>query len=136
MAALATETGFGENTHRATAMGEVCDDIEKPYEDAKADTTIIIGEPQRVKLPFACEEDIVHWECQLFENDDEEYTNDIGANTYFNVLSVDLVGIAKKKKKKKGGTRVIGSPVQQVQAPAPAREKKGAAKVDDENMEY
>ena len=32
-------------------------------------------------------------------------------STYFNVLSVDLVGAAKKKKKKKGGTRVIGSPI-------------------------
>jgi len=103
MAAFSGETGFGENTHRATAMGEVCDDIEKQCEDAKADNTIIIGVPQRVKLPFPCEEEIVHWECQLFENEDEEHTDDIGVATYFNVLSVDLVGVAKKKKKKRGG---------------------------------
>jgi len=111
MQVFAMETGFGENTHRATAEGEVCDSIEKQYDDAKADKTIIIGEPQHVKLPFASKEDIVHWECQLFENDDQDCLDDIGVTMYFNVLSVDLVGAAKKKKKKKGGTRVIGSPV-------------------------
>ena len=132
MAAFRAESGFGENTHRATAMGEVCDDIEKQYEDRKVDTTLIIGAPQRVKLPFACEEDIVHWECQLFENEDEDYQEDIGTATYFNVLSIDLVGIAKKKTKKKGGTRVIGSP----SATAATVEKKKTTKDDDDMNEF
>jgi len=131
MAPFAIKTGFGKNTHRAIAMGEVCEDIEKQHEDVKADTTIIIGEPQRVKLPFPCEEEIVHCECQLNENDDQECTDDISVTTHFNVLSLDLVGAAKKKKK--GSTQAIGLPVQ---SPAPAMHTgAGAAKVDDKNME-
>ena len=138
MAAFAAETGFGENTHRATAMGEVCDEVKKDYDDAKSDETIIIGLPQRVKLPFPCEEEIVHWECQLFSNEDQECEDDTGVSTYFNVLSIDLVGAAKKKKKKKGGTRAIGSPVQSL-APTnrtnTTAKGSGAAKVDEENMD-
>jgi len=120
----------------ATAMRDVCDDIEKQCEDAKANTTIIIGEPQCVKLPFVCEEEMLHWECPLFENEDQDCVDDIGATTHFNVLCVELDGVAKKKKKKKGGTRAIGSPVC---SPAPSNRAatKGTctAKVDDENME-
>jgi hypothetical protein len=33
----------------------------------------IIGNPQRDKLPFICEEKIVAWEIQVFDNDDTEF---------------------------------------------------------------
>jgi len=120
-------------------MREVCDHaIEKQCGDVKADTTIVIGEPQHVKLPFACEERTVHWDCPLFENNDEEHINDTCATARFNGLSCDLVDAAKKKKKKKkkGCTRAFGSPVQ---SPGPtnraARKGTCATNVDGENME-
>jgi hypothetical protein len=36
----------------------------------------LIGDPQRVKLPFPVEDEIVNWELLAFTNPDEELMNE------------------------------------------------------------
>jgi hypothetical protein len=71
----------------------------------------VVGDPQRIKLPFQCEQHIAHWEVQAFENDSQELTDGLGGSQYYFVLSVDLASVVmERKKKEKGGFRVISSP--------------------------
>ena len=46
------------------------------------------------------EEEIVEWECQLFCSDETEYSESVGSDVFYNVLSVELVSIKKKKKRR------------------------------------
>ena len=97
---------FTSNTHKATAFGEVVrrmnDSLNWPDE--------LNGAVQRTALPFPCEEDIVSWEVQAFENDDDDLTSNLGQQ-YFFVLSVELVSAEKMKTSKAaGGFVLFGSP--------------------------
>jgi hypothetical protein len=98
---------FNANTNKATAFMEVAGKIVSDLADGEE----IVADPQRVKLPFAVEDEIAEWEIQAFENDDaQELVDSLGAGQFFFVLSVDLIGIVKvKKTKKTGGFRVFGS---------------------------
>ena len=99
---------FNKNTHKATAQSAICEKVGKAYENEHTDD--IIGKPQLVKLPIEVEDDIANWECQLFASDELEFQETIQADVYYNVLSVDLKSIEKKKKKVKGKVRIVGSP--------------------------
>ena len=105
MQAYNHDDSFNEDTHKATALQEVVGrhtadlDIEEP----------MMGAPMQVKLPFKCEEDIKEWEIIAYDNDDK-FNKEVGANQYFFVLAVNLVGVEKVKKvKKTGAFRNLGT---------------------------
>jgi hypothetical protein len=101
--------GFTQDTHKATAFKEAAMKLHNHHQSFDEDD--IIGNPQRIKLPFQCEEHIVEWEVQAFENDSQALTDGLGGSQFYFVLSVDLVSVVKaRKKKEKGGFRVISSP--------------------------
>jgi hypothetical protein len=60
-----------------------------------------VGDPQRIKLPFQCEQHIAHWEVQAFENDSQELTDGLGGSQYYFVLSVDLASVVLMERKKR-----------------------------------
>jgi hypothetical protein len=90
---------FNENTNKATAFIEVSGKIVSDLTDGED----LVVDPQCVKL-FAVEDEIAEWELQAFENPDEELGDALGAQQYFFVLSVDLIGVAKIKKAKTSGS--------------------------------
>ena len=97
--------GFDQNTSQFTAHSHVVQDIRKVY-SAKPE---IIGKPQKIKLPFQCELDILHQELQLF-NGDELVSAGAGSQQYFSLLKVDLLAIERTTAKKaRAGMRVVGS---------------------------
>ena len=97
---------FTSNTHKATAFGEVV----RRMNDSLNWPDVLNGAVQRTALPFPCEEDIVSWEVQAFENDDDDLTSNLGQQ-YFFVLSVELVSAEKMKTSKAaGGFVLFGSP--------------------------
>jgi hypothetical protein len=95
------------DTHKATAFKEAAEKLHAHHE--LFDDETIIGTPQRIKLPFKCEEVIVDWEVQAFENDREELTDGLGGTQFCFVLSIDLASVTKARKKKpKGGSCARG----------------------------
>jgi hypothetical protein len=109
MAANKDDSGFTNDTHKATAFKEAAEKLHAHHESFDDET--IIGTPQRIKLPFKCEEVIVDWEVQAFENDSQEVTDGLGGTQFCFVLSIDLVSVTKAREKKpKGGFRVVTSP--------------------------
>jgi hypothetical protein len=111
MAANTGDAGFTRDTHKATAFKDAALKLHDHHDSFDDDD--IIGNPQRIKLPFKCEEQIVDWEVQAFENDDQELTDGLGGSQFYFVLSVDLVSVVKEReRRKKGGFRVVSSPVQ------------------------
>jgi len=115
MAAHGDDNKFTDDTHKATAFEDLVDSVDKQFGLDKdgAEKLDLFGKPMVVKLPFPCEEDLVSWEMQAFENDDEEFTNNCAGIQYFFVLSVVLQSQEKKKEKKKGGFRVFASPTKE-----------------------
>jgi hypothetical protein len=112
MAANEGDAGFTEDTHKATAFKDAAIKLHEHHRSFDGEEEIM-GTPQCIKLPFKCEENIVDWEVQAFEDDGDELVDSLGAPQFYFVLSVDLVSIIKpREKKKKGGFRVIGSPPQ------------------------
>jgi hypothetical protein len=106
MAANVGDSGFTEDNHKEAAM-KLHDHHESFDEDD------VVGDPQRIKLPFQCEQHIAHWEVQAFENDSAELTDGLGGSQLYFVPSVDLASVVmERKKKEKGGFRVISSPAQ------------------------
>ena len=98
---------FTEDTNKATAFQEVTATMTN-HLDAE---TPLIGAPQVVRLGHEVEEEIDSWELQAFENDDPRFTNLVGENQHFFVLTVDLFIAGKVKKQRKvGGMRILGSP--------------------------
>ena len=65
---------FMRNTHKTTTFAEVVrgmmTELEWPDD--------LNGSVQRTNLPFRCEEDIVSWEIQAFENEDDDLTTSLG----------------------------------------------------------
>jgi len=119
--AHADDAQVNTNAHKVTSFTETADAVEKDHTNPITDELELIGTPQEITLPFACEEEIIDWECQLHMSEENDYQEELDTNVYFNVLSVDLVSVEKKKKKKRGKTRVIGSPIR--------------AETEDEGME-
>lgn len=110
MVANVGTSGFTQDNHKATAFKEVAMKLHDHHESFDEDD--IIGDLQRVKLPFKCEQHIVEWEVQAFENESQELTDGLGSTQFYFVLSVDLVSVVKERKKKeKGGFRVVKSPL-------------------------
>jgi hypothetical protein len=104
-AAHYTDTGFNEDTHKATALREI---VAKYTDNLDAEEPLI-GEPMQIKLPFKVEEEIVKWELLAFDNS-HEFSEEIGNQQYYFVLTVDLVAVEKVKKEKKAPTfRMLGS---------------------------
>ena len=93
---------FTSNTHKATAFAEVIRRInnELNYPDN------LNGPVQRTKLPFRCEEEILSWEVQAFENDDVALTKSLGQQ-YFCVISVELISSEKVKSTRASGEFVV-----------------------------
>jgi hypothetical protein len=109
MAANVGASGFAEDNHKAAAFKEAAMKLYDHHESFDEDD--IVGDPQRIKLPFQCEQRIAHWEVQAFENDSAELTDGLGGSQFYFVLSVDLASVVmERKKKEKGGFRVISSP--------------------------
>lgn len=124
MAAHLDKANFTHNTHKATAFDELVTKIRKKhgkdeYDDEDGEEELIFGAPMKVKMPFPCEEEIVNWELQAFDMEDEDLLSEIGEMQYAFVLSVELVSVEKKKKKRKGGFRVVGSPSGRTTGTAP-----------------
>ena len=96
------DSEFTSNTHKATVFAEVLHgmmtELEWPDD--------LNGSVQRTNLPFRCEEDIVSWEIQAFENEDDDLTTSLGQQ-YFFVLSVELVRAEKLKTPKAAGGFVM-----------------------------
>jgi hypothetical protein len=103
------DESFNENTNKATAFKEIAAAITNNL----ADEEPLFGEPQKVKVPFPCKDEVVNWELQIFENDDKSFMDDImgGTNQYFFVLTVELQSALRvKNSKKKGALHLLGSP--------------------------
>jgi hypothetical protein len=96
---------FNNNTNKSTAFQEIAGKIISDQGNE------LMGDPQRVKLPFPVEDKIANWELLAFTNPEEDLMDAVDAEAFFWVLSVDAVGLVKvKKAKKKGGFGVFGSP--------------------------
>ena len=126
LAANEFDKGFNRNTNKATAFEKQCKEIvkkhgkeiENPTDDDSDDVEVCVGK-QCVKLPFDVEEDLWRgplgdqdgFEVQVFENDDNTLTDELGQTTEYFILSVDMVSVEKEKPKKARGTiRKITSP--------------------------
>lgn len=69
-----------------------------------------MGNPKVFELPFKCEEQIVHWETQLFHGN-EEVSASLTEQQYFSVLRVDLFSLKRPTgRHNRGIMRVVGSP--------------------------
>ena len=101
---------FTEDTHKATAFQEAAAQAMKNFDTDNNEP--VMGTPQRIKLPFKVEEEIVSWECQAFNNNDEDFLESVeNKQQFFFVLSIDLQSVEKiRKSKKTGGLRLLGSP--------------------------
>ena len=94
------------NSSQAAAHSEVVQQIRKQYNDMPE----IIGNPQIIKLPIPCKEQILHWENQLFHGD-AEVSAALGEQQYFSVLRIDLFSTKRPTgRRNRGGMRVVGSP--------------------------
>jgi hypothetical protein len=95
-----------ENTNEVTAHEDCVQLVRKKYHGQDE----VIGEPQRVVLPFQCEEEIEDKNILIFFGD-KEVSDGVGLQQYASVLSIDILAAEKKiNKKKKGGFLIIGSP--------------------------
>lgn len=94
------------NTSQAAAHTAVVQSIQKEFNDVPE----ILGKPQMIKLPFTCEEQIIHWENQLFHGD-AKVSASLAEQQYFCVLKVDLHSTKLPTgRRNRGIMRVVGSP--------------------------
>ena len=112
--AKAGDATFTINTNKATSFSAVVEKVEASagITDDNRDTESfeLLSTPMKVKLPFVCEEEIVEWEMQAFQNNDVDFTDACAGLQYFFILTVTLQSVVKKKERKAGGFRVIASP--------------------------
>ena len=80
---------FNYNTHEAQAHKDACEMIDNHFPNS-----VMIGNNQKIKLPFPCNERIVSWECQAYCNDllnDELFAEgEVEDQQYHNVLVIIL----------------------------------------------
>lgn len=104
------DTQIRHNTHKMTAFRDVRQALVSKNGDG-GDEEPLLGDPQKIQLPFTVEREIRKWEVQTFENDDDEFFVYMQeAQQHFFVLSVTLLSVEKRYKKKEGNFRVFGSP--------------------------
>ena len=62
-------------------------------------------------MPFKVDEETFRWECQAIPNDDSEFTDTVGSEQFFFILSVDMQSVQQiRKPRNVGSMRVLGSP--------------------------
>ena len=130
-----TDGDFNHNTSKATALQNVCKKIIKMEDDHGE----VLGEPQRIKLPFACESifwrgprnDHRGWDIELCDNDDPVLRREIQGTTDFFILTVDCLSLEKPvEHQTRGGMRRV------THAPRPrAAPKRNSNVVDDTGMD-
>ena len=109
------DADLNASTHKNTAYKKLVEALEVDYEPEDGSDRNFVGQPQLVKVPVDCEEDI-EWEIQFYSNDEDELTDQLGGVQFFSILSVDLTAIAKPKARAQGRARVIGAVPMQAQA--------------------
>ena len=98
------------DTHKMTAFRGMRQSIPAKHGDGSEEEPLI-GEPQKVQLPFAVEHEIRKWEVQTFENDDEDFHQCMQeVPQHFFVLTATMLSVEKRCKKKEGNFRIFGSP--------------------------
>ena len=112
--AKAGDQSFTANTHKVTAFTDLVAKVEKSVgiDDDNRDSEAFefLAAPMKLKTPFPVEEEILEWEMQAFQSNDEEFTDACAGIQYHFILTVTLQSVVKKKAKKAGGFRVIASP--------------------------
>ena len=105
------DAAIQHNTHKLTAFRDIHENIIEKHGDGSEEEPIL-GDPQKVRLPFVVKRKIRKWEIQTFENDDKDffqYMQEIQQH-YF-VLSVTLLSVEKRYKKKEGISNFLDHPV-------------------------
>ena len=103
IAAEAETEGFNKDTHLAQEFKARCEAIDKYYNYANE----IFGAPQKIALPFVCEERIVAWEVQAYPNEDVTLTELLGSPQFFQTISVTLRKL-RRKRRVVGGFKIVG----------------------------
>ena len=119
---------FNKNSHRATAYEKALLDMRRDLRVKKGGN---IQNPKVViQLPFECEESIIEWVVDGFQNDDEEVVraNHPDIQVYY-VLTMTLKSSEKMEsdEEKKGTSRIYKSPVRTMRETRTRR----AASTDD-----
>ena len=109
------DQGFNANTHMNTAYKKLANGTKDDFDNDVNRDIVYSGEPQKVELPFACEDDSLAYEIQYFPNDVDELTDALGGMQFHSVLSVIIRAIHKPKQRVAGGIRVVGGAANQQQ---------------------
>lgn len=109
---------FMVDTHRNTGYKKVLDKINLDYDDGNDGLLPLVGDPQRIRLPFLCEMDTIEYEVIYGFNttttDDGNGNqvpihNQLNMNRqFFATLSVELISVVKRNQRRRGGARVVG----------------------------
>lgn len=102
MKANKNKKGFNGNTTMAQSHKALCAKIDNDngFQD------IVFSPPQRVSLPFICEERIVCWEIQAAKNNLGELTDDLGGQQWCFTLIVTMRKL-KEKRRTFGAFRLV-----------------------------
>ena len=131
MAANFGSAGFNANTSLATAHQDIVQRIRKVH---NGDREILGDSPQRIQLPFKCEEGAIQWEFMLF-NGDQYVSAASGDQQYFSIVKIDLLSAEKTvQRRQRGAMRVVGSPNLADHAAAAAQAAAGNAHNDDQTL--
>ena len=107
---LLADQAIRHNTHKMTAFRDVRQAIIAKHGDG-SDEEPLLGEPQKVQLPFIVEREIRKWEMQTFANDNEDFLQHMQEiQQFYFVLTVTMLSVEKRYKKKDGNFRLFGSP--------------------------
>jgi len=88
---------FNSDTHLNTSYKQLARQIKTDYEDARNPDLVVMGKPQTVQLPFACEDEI-NFECVYQPNKIAGLRDMLGMNKQFHCnLSVNLISVEKPK---------------------------------------
>lgn len=108
---------FSDDTHKSTAFNDASVEVQKAVGIEEDDSHLpaddqmkIFGEPQKIQLPFPCEEEIVSWTIVLADNPDRAFQRMCESHQFFFLLSVDLVAVEKRKVRVTGTFQKLGSP--------------------------
>ena len=101
------DADFNQNTHMNTSFKKLLEQVYSDLDDGNPGGPSFLGQPIESVLPYPCEEEI-DWEVQYYPIDNDDLTDDIGAEQFFAVLTVSLISIVKPKHRAAGRSRVIG----------------------------
>lgn len=98
---------FNSDTHLNTSYKQLARQIKTDYEDARNPDLVVMGKPQIVELPFACEDDD-NFECVYQPNKTPGLRDMLGQHKQFHGnLAVNLVSLEKPKEDVVATYRVI-----------------------------